>query len=222
MPAVSLTTLIARAAAAADESIDGFVPTSEWTQFLNASLTELYDLLVAAFDEDYFESTSALTTVAGTSDYALPESFYKLLGVSLTTGGRLTPLKRYARADRGALSSPLSNGALPRYRLVGTSLRLLPAPASVMTGTIYYVPQLTALASGADTVTLPAGWEEFAVLGAAIAARIKGESDVADLVLKQDKMRARLVLMAEDRDVGAPAQVVDADLAALDFDGDAF
>ena len=212
MASVTLTTLLSRVRTRADMVGSLFVTDSELTAFLNASLDELYDLVLQKFGDDYYVSSSSITTVAGTSSYALPSGFYKLLGVDLTIGGEVRDLKRFEFKERNLHRN--STGLVgptdaPRYRLEGSNLRLYPAPQSVMSGTLWYVPQRTQLSSGSDTVDFPGGWEEYAVIDAAIKALVKEESDPAALIAAKADMLRRIEQAATNRDAGEPERVAD-------------
>lgn len=210
MASVSLTQLIASARTRADMVGSLFVSDAEFTVFLNKSLDELYDLVLQKFGDDYYVASSAIATVAGTSTYALPSDFYKLLGVELTLSGEVRDLKKFEFKERNAYRNAVGSGAeLPRYRLEGSNLRLYPAPASVMAGTLWYVPQRVALATGADAVNFPGGWEEYAVIDAAIKALVKEESDISALQLAKTEMLRRIESASENRDAGEPERVTD-------------
>lgn len=212
MASVTLATLRTRAKTRADMTNSSFLADSEWNSFINSSLDDLYDLLIQKFGDDYYLSESALTTIAGTQNYALPADFYKLVEVDLTVNGFTQPLKRWEFKERGGIQQLVATGStVPRYRLVGSNLRLYPVPVAVQTGTIYYVPVRTQLVADGDPISFPGGWEDYAVLDAAIKALNKEESDVSALVQERNQMIARIEAAASNRDTGNPARVIDLD-----------
>lgn len=214
MAAVTLTTLRARARELADQVGSTFVTDAATSldAFINAGLDALYDLMVQAYGEDYFLTSSAFTTVAGTATYALPADFGKLRGVDLLyTGNTRVPLSRFNFAERNRLRDPLLAGEVPSYRLQGSLLWLEPAPTAAYSGTLWYVPSRPLLVNGADSVNVPNGWEDYAVLEAAIRVGLKEEGDVSGLLSLQERMRARLEAAVESRDAGEPERVVDTD-----------
>lgn len=213
MGAVSLTTLRARVREACDQVGTTFVTDAATSidAFINTGLDELYDVVLQHFGEDYYVSSSAFSTVAGTSAYSLPSDFYKLLGVDLTFDGESVGLEKFSFAERNAFKTSQRSGDVPRYRLEGSNLRLYPAPASVTTGTLWYVPTRTPLVLGADTVNFPGGWEEYAVLSAAISCVIKEEGDPSALMARKADQLRRIESAAGQRDAGAPMRVTDVD-----------
>jgi hypothetical protein len=210
MATVTLTTLVARVRERADMPVAGFVAdsaTSLWA-FINEAHAKLHGMLVDALGEEYASSSQAFTTVANQSDYALPATFYKLYGVDLDYHGLMRSLRRYNRAERN-LYRELHPEYVPRYSLVGGSLRLYPAPAAGLTGAILYAPEATTLASGSDTVTYPNGWERFIVIDAAIQVLLKEESSVTALVNERESIIREIESTKEARDLATPHQVVD-------------
>jgi hypothetical protein len=210
MATVTLTTLVARVRERADMPVAGFVTdtaTSLWS-FINEAHAKLHGMLVDALGEEYVSSSTPFTTVANQSDYALPATFYKLYGVDLDYHGLMRALKQYNRAERN-LYRELHPEYTPRYQLVGSSLRLYPAPAAGLTGAILYAPEATVLAASNDTVTYPNGWERFIVIDAAIQALLKEESSVTQLVAERAAIIREIEATKELRDLATPHQVVD-------------
>ena len=214
MPAVSLTTLRARVRQRADMVSSNFIAddATGLDAFINEGVQKLHEKLVDAMGEEYVSSTSALTTVAAQSDYTLPAGFYKLYGVDLNIGGRVRALKPYMRPERNVYRENLYPNYVPRYSLVGGSLRLCPVPAGGLTGSILYAPEATTLTLPADTVTFPNGWERYVVIYAAIQALLKEESSVTALSAVLEREEQELDRIKMQRDLAAPKQVVDLDL----------
>jgi hypothetical protein len=213
MAAVTLTTLRARARELSDLVGSTFVSdgADSLDAWLNAGLDALYDLLVQTYGEDYFLTSSSFTTVAGTATYALPATFGKLRGVDLTLNGVQIPLQKFNFAERNRLRDPVIAGDVPEYRLQGSLLWLAPTPTAARSGTIWFVPSRPLLVNAGDTVDVPNGWEDYAVLEAAIRAGLKEESDISGWLALQERLKVRLEAAAENRDAGAPEQVVDTD-----------
>lgn len=197
--------------------------------WINEGAQKLHDMLVQAYGNDYVEKAAALTTVAGTSDYALPTDFYKLLGVGLPFGGQMRTLKPFEQAERNAYKNQptsLSRFNIPRYRLAGAYVRLYPAPNAAMTGEIIYAPLLQVtlanatisnlLVSGTDSVNFPNGWERFVIMWAARVAKAKQEDDVSQLNRDIAKEEADLTSIIESRNAAQPHSAVD--MEATEYD----
>lgn len=217
MTTVTLTSLRTRVRERADMVGSSFIADSATglDAYINEANQKLHGMLVEALGEEYVSSSSALTTVAGQSDYNLPTGFYKLYGVDLDFHGTYRALKRYERSERNAFREQHVE-ALPRYSLVGSVLRLYPAPSSVMSGAILYAPEATTLVNGSDSVSYPNGWERFIVLDAAIQALIKEESSVTALANEREMVVREITAAKEARDMASPKRAVDVYLADLD------
>lgn len=209
---VSLTTLRSRVRTRADMVNSTFVSDAEVTQFINDAAQELHELIVQNFGDDYFSpQVHSFTTVAGTEAYNLPTSpaFFKLLGISLQIDGAWRPIRKFAFSAREFYRE--DTGGRPRYRLEQSTFRLLPAPAGVYSGKLWYVPKLTLLVNGADELEGVHGWEEFVVVSAAIGCVLKEEGDISSLQLAKQEQVQRIQRASARRDPGAPHQVVDVD-----------
>lgn len=182
--------------------------------WINEAHQRLHGLVADAMGEEYVSSTSSFTT-STSSDFALPSDFYKLLGVDLEYHGIMRSLKRYEQAERNTFRE-LRPEALPRYALVGSNLRLYPIPTAGLAGTIRYIPEATALTTGASTVNYPNGWEKYIVIDAAIQALLKEESPVSGLVAERERIEREIQQAKENRDLATPKQVVDVMLTDLD------
>lgn len=218
MAAVSLTTLRSLVRERADMVGSTFIADSATglDRWINEAGQCLHGYLVDALGDEYVESSSSLTLVAGTSDYNLPSDFYKLYEVDLTLSGTLRTLTRYNRAERNMLTTRIASWQeVPQYMLAGSKIRILPTPQAAASGTIRYAPAFTTLSSGSDTCNFPNGWEKYIVVSAAIQALMKEESDVRDLRVELQDFEGKLRAMKEDRDLQFPMQAVDLD--AVDF-----
>lgn len=184
--------------------------------WINEGVQELHELLAEKFDEDYLETSATFTTVAGTEAYNLPSDFYKLLGVDLTLGSQVISLQPYRRAERSLYKAAVGGPTLPRYKLTGSQLRLLPAPDSAYAGRYWYIPTKTLLVNGSDEINFPNGWERYVVLRAAITALKKEESETASLENELALIRQDIERRAEQRDPGAPHKAVDVEAVAAD------
>jgi hypothetical protein len=216
MAAVSLATLRTRARERADMPVAGFIPDTATgiDAFVNEGVQRLHEMLVEAYDSNYFKKSQTFTTF-GAETVTLPTDFYKLLGVDLTYGSITQTVQPFARGMRNVyknLGSSTPWGPAVHYSLQGPStLRLLPAPPAGTPGTFWYVPVATPLVLTTDTVDFPNGWERYVVLYTAIQMKLKQEDDVRDLRYELEKMEAELRLIADRRDLASPAHAVDMD-----------
>lgn len=213
MAIVTLSELRTRARQRSDMESTGFVQDSELNTYINASYAELYDLLVSKFGEDYFVAPAhTFTTTANVDKYALPEDFYKLLGVDFQIGASSNWLsvKRFEFSDRNLPQIwDVYSPEFIRYRLFGSNILLSPLPASATSMRAWYIPLPETLASDSDSFSGVNGYEEYVVIDAAIKMRVKEESDISELLLAKQEMKKRIEVMAEARDAGSPMCVQD-------------
>jgi hypothetical protein len=185
---VTLGELKRRALDAADMAGTAFPDQDSLTDHINDGLLWLHDKLVAS---DYLLSTSSITLVSGTEEYALPDDFYKSMRVWRISGGTRYEVDRFTLAQ---LSGHKTSG-----------------PGSSGTVELWYAPQLRKLKRDKDRVevALPAGWESPVAKHAAIQLLIKEESDTTQLVAERDRDWARILEHIEPRDAGLPDSVED-------------
>jgi hypothetical protein len=217
MALVQLSELRTRALNLADLANSAFVGTPELNAWVNAAAGELYDLLVSKF-ADYFTKSIALTTVAGQEQYALPDEFYKLVGVDLVIGGRSGTLDPFPFHERNRYrNASLSGGyqTKPRYWLRGSQgsggafLHLLPVPAAGLSGTIWYVPKRTPLVLETDTLDGMNDYEDLVVFEVAARLAAKEEGDPSPWLMKKAEVKQRIEIAAQERDEGSAARITD-------------
>lgn len=217
MAAVTLTTLRSRVRERADMVNSTFLTDTadSMDALINEAAQELHELLVLNYGEDYAVASASTSTVAGTSAYALPADFMKLLGVDLVMGAdEVYDLQRFNFKERNVYrgASVWGGLSLPRYHVEGSNVRLYPTPSGTYNLTFWYVPAIALLVDGTDEVDFPNGWERYLVLLAAIKALHKEETDTRDLERELGAMKMQLIAVTESRDAGTPKQAVDQEI----------
>ncbi len=288
MRLVSIQNLLDRTRLAADMAKSSFVKDTEAIDRINTAITELHDLMIAAYDADYYYTTQTVSMVADQPEYTLPDDFYKLAGVDVETNflsGDYIPARRANEEQRTFLSNSYS--VIPKYFLRGRHIVITPPPpdsrkfklhyhgisprlvktefadsavditentitltdhglrlnetvrfttqSSLPTGlslsTTYFIIvtdantiqlaasidgdaiDITDAGTGPDTILSMYdgvnGWEEYAVLDAAIYMLDKEESSSTHLVRRKDALRARLEAMTENRNAAEPVMIRD-------------
>lgn len=223
---VSLVQLRTRVRQRADiENARDRFTDNELTDSLNESLSELYDLLVASYGQEYYRTSATISVVSQTNDYELPDDFYRVLSVDINLGGSQVlsarPYMEYER-NRYKYIPAWTYGYPLYYRLHGSngtypngSLSFLPAPTGSYTVTLNYVPTLAKLNEDTDTFDGINGWEEYAVLDAAIKCFQKEESDPSLLLAQKEALRQRIMGMAPSRDANGPEKVNDVEALSV-------
>lgn len=156
---------------------------------INESYAELYDTLVSVF-QNYFVTEDTITLVSGTSSYPVPDDFYKLISLDLQSGSLWNTLFPYNELERNST--------------VATS-------SSIPDGTvrIRYIPAPTIFTNDADTFDAIAGWEALLITDVAMMMLEKEESDTSALERRRQRQYARIMQMAQNRDVTMPGRVTD-------------
>lgn len=133
---VSLPELRQRVLQHADALNSTFFSTAELNEYINGSITELYDLLVAS---RYYYNTFNITTSANTSTYALPFDFYKPVQVDLqidsthwATVGEFVNEERniYNYVPMTWTKNLFMGGSNALYRINGTNIEFIPTPST--------------------------------------------------------------------------------------------
>lgn len=219
---ITLAELKAQARQRSDMEDSTFVRDAELTAYINSSIAELHDLLIAAYNEDYyleevqFAATTSLTyDLPNGTNYSAAPKFYKLRGVDVKrgTGNDWATVKRFNfnRRNEQEIGTVLSAFGLPylEYRLTGSKLRLNRTPDSGLTFRIFYYPVAQTLADDTDTFDDINGFAEYVIVDVAIKMLNKEESDVTVLMAQKEELKRRIEALAKDRDVNEPESVTD-------------
>lgn len=154
---------------------------------LNGSLSELHELLITNYGEDYALSESFVSTAAGEDSIPLPADFFKLLSLDIST------CDGYATVSRFNLSA--RNRYLPQSAL----------PASVFR--LWYVPRFSNLTSLSDelpdNLTLE-NWSEYAIVDTCIKVATKREDDPSVFMAQKAGLAQRIGRHSKSRDAGQP------------------
>jgi len=172
---------------------------------LDAARAEVHDLLNSKFGDDYFTTSSGVSLQAGTTDYALPGDFLKLLGVDYQTSTeRPRTVRRYNWQDRNRYGGPTfqTDGSPDfSYRLQGQNITLTDAPAGG-TLTLTYVPSTPRLITTDQTVDGFNGWEDLMCWLAVRRCLVREETSTTEVDREIGRQLERLDWAADARDAG--------------------
>lgn len=214
MALVTLSTFRDRARQRADMVNSRFVTDAELNTYINASIDELYDLLIASRGENYYVKSYSFTTSTNVDTYALPADFLKLMGVDyVTSTTQAITLKAFRWQERNRFREPFYNTRNYNlmYQVRGDNLVFIPTPNGNQLIKLWYVPRAVDLTTDTASFDGINGWEEYVVIDAAIKMRVKEESPVEELMIAKQDMKARILSASSGRDSGEPARVVDTD-----------
>ena len=207
--------LILAARQRADMEVSEFVGDTEAVDMLQASWHELYDLLIEAYGENYFEIRQLLSFNPNSPGLDLMDldtgteqkQFYKLVRIGFVSGEADITLDREGgRSDRSTVARSWDVWQPPTYSVEGMLVRWHPLPAAQVTCNVSWVPLPAELADG-DTLPQQAQpWEEYIIVDWAIKAMQKEESDVSMLMARRDQLIERIRKMAP-RDIGTPDKI---------------
>lgn len=230
MRTFTLSQVMQKSRERADKVGSGFILDSELIGYINESYSALYDLLVSAYDNDYYMKAApfVFTTVGQQQMYDLPDDFYKLRGIDLTIGSneKLT-LRQFQWNERnkyqqGTYWSALVGNYGPRYKLIENKIAFYPAPDAGYSLSVWYIPHCPILANSGDKINGVNGWEEFIIIDAAIKMLAKEESDTSELTREKLLIMARIKEMSENRDAGESFRVSDVRSNWNDFYDDVY
>lgn len=209
----TLLTMRERVRARADMKNSSFVEDPELDQYINSSYQELYDILVASF-EDYYTLPPVSYTITTGSSIDLPADFYKLRGVDgKLDNNNFYTLQPFQFAERNLNRNGVgilnSNQWYTQYRIVGKKILITPEDNAAGDYRLWYIPSCTVLVSESDTLDGINGWEEYVVVDAARKCLAKEESDTSGLVQDKAMLKQRITDMAARRDAGMPKTITD-------------
>lgn len=214
----------------ADLVNSNFVSLTEWNSYINQSLFELYDLLIAAYGEDYFAAPALQFVTDGSSqffdlpngtNYDAAPPFYKLLGIDLglnagaQSNNGWVSITKFNFIDRNKYFYPNTQSTIygvfnMQYRLYGNKVEFIPTPSGNQPIRLWYIPRMTMLLQDTDTTTAGvSGWLEYVIVDSAIKAMQKEESDVSVLMAQKQQLLKRIEALALNRDAGVPDTISD-------------
>mgnify|MGYP003139194370 CR=1 FL=1 len=222
-------TLVTRVRQRADMENNYFVSDLEVQAYINAGISELHDILIQTYGQDYYVKSKEFNTTSTIDTYPINDStssyniamtdFYKVRGVDCKVNGQdwftLRPFnfnERNLYQNWGQWSVlGLSN---IRYRMVGSDFVFTPVPDGTSAVRIWYIPtaqQFSSTTPAASTTTFADinGYAEYVVLDAAIKCLQKEESDAQVLLAQKVAMKKRIEEAASNRDAGHPLSVTD-------------
>ena len=182
-------------------------PDPQLDRLINQQLARLYRLLVTV-NKDHFIDSDIVNVVAGTAAYNLPATFWRVLGVDVLNGSRWYPLRRFTFAER-LQHQGNSSRTTTRYRVMGSDLLLRPEPTWSGQINLHFIPAPPVLSLGSDETDGFAGFEEYAVVNAALAIKEAAEEDVQALLIERKALYSDIKNASAERDDAEPDRVRD-------------
>lgn len=188
-----------------DTGSDNYVDDTELNGMINASLGLWHSMVATAVPERY-EAEDDITAT-GAASYNLPADYYKTLAVEyVESDGDRRDLRRVSFRERNRFERSTSSTALG-YRIVGSTIVLIPAPDSGSYKHVY-VTHADVLSADGDTVDGVNGWEEWITFDVAIKLMLKEESDASHLIYERNRLTQEIQQAAADRNAGESRRVI--------------
>ncbi len=200
-----------------DQNNSEFIEDAELGRYINQSYKELYDLLVATFEDYYMKSPLEFTVADNENTYDLPEDFYKLRGLDAALSGgpqsewqTVYPFNfgERNRNDRN-INRTIYGIITVSYRVIGDRLEILPSNRASGDYRLWYTPRATDLVADTDVMDGVNGWEEYVIVDACIKVMQKEESDARMFMVQKEQLKTRIESMAMDRDSGSSEKITD-------------
>ena len=180
--------------------------------FLECGLSELHDLLITKFGDDYFTTRVETAYTANDDTYDLPTNFLKLLRADRKDGTTWCRMRRVQLCDIGDGTT----GTPTYYRIEGDSIMLDPPPSSSGTYRLIYIkcaPKLTTSGSppagSVNQVDGYNGWENLAILYALWEAKDSQGEPTDGIERRIARLLARVDWAADGRDASEPLRIQD-------------
>lgn len=186
-----------------------FVSDTELNSYINDSASELWDLLIQAYGEDYFTTSTDIATTPNQEYISIPTGVYQIKGVfSYTTTGSdrvRAPLTRQTLTDmlsdqRSPGWSVSSGYCDATYRVVADRIYFAPLPTAAQNLELWYIPTFPRLSSDSSTFDAYNGWQEYVVADVCIKVAQKDQADVSVFAAQKSAMLERINRMKTERD----------------------
>ena len=189
---ITLAQLRTEARQRADMTNSEFVTDAELNGYINNSISELHDILIQAYDGDYYIKDDTFSTDGTNDSYALSSvitdnDFYKLRGVDAKfNNDTWITLQPFAFNERNKNEFYRFYGIQNiRYRLLGSNIKFTPLPDASVTVKLWYIPVAQTLVNDSDTYDDINNYSEYIIVDAAIKMMQKEESDVSVLMAQK-------------------------------------
>ena len=234
---VTLTTLenrVLRRANLEFSSNNAIIQSGELDDNINEGIAALYSLFEQVDGQPYYLTSASFTTNSSTDTYTIKSGgdisvtdFYKFRGLDVNFGTNIVITARpFMWSERNRFkwypgwiySQPVFYRLLGKASTVaasaGDSLMLIPKPSGQFTCTLWYTPTPPVLVNGSDTFDGVSGFEEYAVLDAAIKLLVKQEQmeHAQALMQMQAQKKDEILGMLQNRDAENPERVQDVTL----------
>jgi hypothetical protein len=191
----------------------------ELTDSIVEGIAKLYGLFSRVDGQPYYLSSVPFATNSTTDTYRLQQEipvsdFMKLRGIDVNFGQNIVQTarsfmwherNRYKWLGGWVYTQPLA------YRMIGNAIKLMPNPGGVFQCMLWYTPAPPVLMQPGDTFDGINGFEEYAILDAAIKLLVRQErlEHAQVLMQMQEAEKQRILTEADNRDAEEPERIQD-------------
>lgn len=213
MRLVTLAQLRTRVRRRADIQDDGnFITDEELTDYINYSISELYDLILHSENGKFFTKNAPVLTQVGTFAYELPEDVYKISAVEYYYGSRYVRGKPGEILDFPNLSA--NPPTLPEFVYflradpqTGKKYLYVFPEVDETNLAVLYIPEAPLLELDNDKWDGFSGWEEYVILDSAIKCLSKQNLETNTLEYQKKNTAKRIISQSSYFDTGQPSTV---------------
>lgn len=204
------------------------VSETELTSYVNSSLAELHDLLIAAYNDDYYMNEAFFTCNGTDMSYPLPDgtnlpdpdtsdippAMYKLRGVDSKIDNQdWVTIHKYNFNRRNENQNTYAWNALGlpylEYRMVGSKIRFNRIPDNNTTIRLWYNPPATKLVDDTDVFDDINGYIEYVIDDCCIKMLAKQDLDAQVFMSQKEALKKRITEISDNRDANEPSSVTD-------------
>lgn len=221
MPAGRTATLLQLRTDARDRCDLGYTPSASThitEDMLNRWIVQASrryaGLLIAAYGERYFEDYHQFSTVVDQAQYDLPSDFYQELQFAVIIDGQMRPIYeamiddlawgefQALMSDDGCQTGYEYESTLPRWKIIGHKIEMVPVPTEIYCVKMRYVPNKIAFTSGGTAkIDMSAddeyivdhnGWADFIVYSVCVDIKNRQDEDPTAFIMERDRIEREI------------------------------
>jgi hypothetical protein len=226
---MDLSTLRDSARSKADEEATGFIDNTELDRFINQGLRFVFGNLVQRFQDHFIvkgtnSNGGAISVTQGQNEYDLPTTLYKLVRVERRNSNDSNE-NNWRKMPRLNLGNDQINDFYPiregrdqgfGYFVAGKKMYLRPVPSGGFDLRLWFIPSVTALATGTDVPEVPEEYHELIAEFAAIQMLRKSGEGIYKESMDQFQLELKSMMDTAVHRTFEPEQMIVSDDS--DFD----
>lgn len=208
---INLQTIRNLALSRADMSNSNFRDDQTLNYLINTSIEELYDLIVAKY-EDYFIKEINFNLTSNDDGYLIPDQVYKLKGLDFKISSDYVNVHPFNFEERNLRNITRQYYGVYniRYRMLGNKLIITPKDEQAGEYRMWYIPRFADLVNDNDTLQVDLEqYVDYVIVDVAIKLLQQEESDPSVLIMQKEALKQRIKNMTSNRDAAYPGRITD-------------